>query len=70
MAEKYKASMPPGLHLNNDWQLQLIAVDPTTGANVANVTVSGVAIVAEPMGAGAPGAVKVGPFMLVPGPGA
>ena len=49
MAQKLTASIPADLSLPANWIVRLTAVDPTTGALVAGVTVSNVAIVAQPV---------------------
>lgn len=62
--------MPPDLDLADGWTIRVTAVD-ATGALVSNVNVSNMSIIAEaPLGTDAGGGLTVGPFMLVPGPGA
>jgi hypothetical protein len=61
--------MPQDVDMPGGFQLVIDAVDPVTGASVANVNVTGVAIFATSL-AGLPNFVGVGPFLLVPGPGA
>jgi hypothetical protein len=46
VALKLTASLPPDLDLPPNWIVQLVAVDPTTGAAVSGVNVSNVAIIA------------------------
>jgi len=70
MSQKVQASMADNLEIGAGWQVQLNAVDPTTGANISGVVVSGVVIMAENAAPEAPGDLTSGPFMLVPGPGA
>jgi hypothetical protein len=65
MAEPYIAPMPPYLDLGAGYQLQVSAVDPTTGDQVTGVTVSNFSIIVDNLGGGD---LAVGPFMLVPGP--
>lgn len=62
--------MPQLLDLPDGYQVVWAAVDPTTGADIAGVTVSGVSIFGTALGAGivSGGGELVGPFMLVPGP--
>lgn len=68
MAE-YIASMPI-LPLTVGMRVQFEAVSPTTGLPVAGVTVSDAVIYAtDAEGEGLSNA-EVGPYMLVPGPGA
>lgn len=67
MAPKLDVSMPQDLDLTGGWTVQVTAVD-STGATVAGVNVSNMAIIADaPLGADLSG-LAVGPFMLVPGP--
>lgn len=47
MALPYDAPMPPDLVVGGAWRLVFAAVNPTTGAAVAGVTVSNVVIDAE-----------------------
>lgn len=69
MAQKVDVSMPQDLDLPAGWTVRVTAVDGT-GVVVSGVKVSNMAIVADaPLGADA-GQLSVGPFMLVPGPGA
>ena len=49
MAQKLKAAIPQDYDFPANWIVQLTAVDPSTGALVANVNVSNVAIVAAPL---------------------
>lgn len=69
MAQKIDVSMPQDLDLTAGWTIRVTAVD-SSGNLVPNVNVSNMAIVADaPLGADQ-GSLSVGPFMLVPGPGA
>jgi hypothetical protein len=72
MAQKLTASMPADFDLPPNFIVQLSAVDPTTGALVSGVNISNVAIMALPAvpGTDDSGFEPVGPFLLVPGPGA
>ena len=63
------AGLPPDLDLDGGYTLRFDAVDLATGATIAGVTVSAVAIGAADL-AGPRTGVVFGPFMLVPGPGA
>lgn len=74
MAQKIDVPMPQDLDLTSGWTVQVTAVD-ATGAVVTGVKVSNFSIIADAPtpatadGVGALGFV-VGPYMLVPGPGA
>lgn len=68
MAQKVRDSMPPDLDLTGGWQLVWAAVDPTTGAAVSGVKVSGAAITVTLAEGTTVDALTSGPFMLVPGP--
>lgn len=75
MAQKLDGGIPDGMDLDQNWKLVFAAVDPTTGAAVAGVTISSVGILVKQLAPGSPsdlnnGPFKTGPFMLVPGPGA
>ena len=58
-----ESELEPGM------QIVFEAIDPTTGAAVAGVTVSAIGILASGEGSHI-GDGDFGPFMLVPGPGA
>jgi hypothetical protein len=58
-----QATLEPGM------QIVFEAIDPTTGAAVTGVTVSGIGMLVEGTGAGL-GEILTGPFMLIPGPSA
>jgi hypothetical protein len=63
--------MAADLDLPDGYVVTWAAIDPTTGADVAGVKVSGVSIFGTLLGTGAGGgSFPVGPYMLVPGPGA
>jgi hypothetical protein len=62
--------MPPLLDLPDGYTVVWAAVDPTTGADVAGVVVSGVSIFGTKLGTGVGATFPVGPYMLVPGPNA
>ena len=70
MAQPLTAPMPPDLDLPDGYVVEWAAINPTTGANVAGVVVSGVSIFGTVLGAGFGGELNTGPFMLVPGPNA
>jgi hypothetical protein len=62
--------MPADLDLPDGYTVTWAAVDPTTGADVSGVVVSNVSIFGTALGTGSGDGGVVGPFMLVPGPGA
>lgn len=64
--------MAEDLDLPDGYMVEWSAIDPTTGADVAGVKVTGVSIFGTLLGDGFGGgaAFNVGPYMLVPGPGA
>ena len=68
MPEALKASMPQLMDLADGYVVQWAAIDPTTGADVTGVIVQNVSIFGTLLGGDAAG--PLGPFMLVPGPGA
>ena len=62
--------MPSDLDLADGWTLRVTALDPVTGAPVSGVKVSNLALEVA-LGEGtSPEELAVGPYMLVPGPGA
>lgn len=70
MAQKLDFPMVQDLDLPDGWTIRVTAVD-AAGATVTGVVVSDMAIIADaPLGASSGGGLEVGPFMLVPGPGA
>ena len=62
--------MPPDLDLPDGYVVTWAALDPTTGADVPGVVVSGVSLFGTLLDDGSGGGSPLGPFMLVPGPGA
>lgn len=68
MAEPLIAGIPPGIELDGSSIVRVVAVDPTTGAQVAGVTVSAFVMVVDSGDVGGGAALAYGPFMLVPGP--
>ena len=72
MAAPVTGAMPPDLDIGGSWTIRFDAVDGT-GATVSNVVVSNARIIGQPTtvepGNGT-GLTLVGPYMLVPGPGA
>lgn len=63
MAQKQSAAMPQDLDLVSAWKIQFAAVDPTTGAAVSGVNVSGAAIIAAQL-EGTPEALAVAPLWV------
>lgn len=70
MPEPLTASMPQLCDLPDGYIVRFNALDPTTGAAVANVVVTGVSIYGQNLGSSGGPDVTFGPFMLVPGPDA
>ncbi len=70
MSQPLIAPMAADLDLPDGYIVTWAAVDPTTGADVSGVVVSGVSMFGTMLGTGVGGGFTVGPFMLVPGPGA
>ena len=70
MSAPVEISMPPDLDLPDGYRVVWAAIDPTTGADVANVVVTNVSIFGTLLGTGSGGFLDLGPFMLVPGPSA
>lgn len=73
MSEALTAALAPDLDLPDGYKVVWAAIDPTTGADVSGVKVTGVSIFGTMLGTGSGGGGgggPVGPFMLVPGPGA
>lgn len=72
MSKSLTASMPPVLDLPDGYIVQWAAIDQATGADVAGVVVSNVSIFGTLLGSGTDGGggTVIGPYMLVPGPGA
>jgi hypothetical protein len=65
-----KAPLPPDLDLDGGYTISFTAVDATTGAVVTGVVVSFAQMLVDNIGSGTDEELAVGPFMLVPGPGA
>ncbi len=70
MSKPLTASLAPELDLPDGYVVTWAAIDPTTGADVAGVKVTDVSIFGTMLGTGSDGGGPLGPFMLVPGPGA
>jgi hypothetical protein len=65
-----EAGIPPDLDLDGGYTISFVAVSATTGAEVSGVVVSAAQLLVDNVGAGTDEELAVGPFMLVPGPGA
>jgi hypothetical protein len=66
-----KIPMAQDLDLPDGYIVEWSAIDATTGADVAGVVVTNVSIFGTDLGGfGGGGPQIVGPYMLVPGPGA
>lgn len=63
------AGLPEDLDIGAGYTLRVTALDPGTGSTISGVTVSNLVFDATQI-SGTPGELEVGPFMLVPGPGA
>lgn len=70
MAAPMTTGIPEALDLASGYVVRFAALDPTTGAAVANVTVSNASLYVTAVGGGGTETLNVGPFMLVPGPAA
>lgn len=72
MAQKIDVPIPEGIDIGDGWQIVWDAVDPNTGASVSGVKVSNANVCYPPVGGQGGGGTEepLGPFMLVPGPGA
>jgi hypothetical protein len=65
------APMPEDMDLPDGYVMTWAAIDPNTGGDIAGVVVSNVSLFGTDLGTGGGGdGGLVGPFMLVPGPGA
>lgn len=70
MSRVLVAQFAPDLDLPDGYIIEWLAVDPTTGANIAGVKVTGVSLFGTMLGSGQTALTDLGPLMLVPGPGA
>ena len=70
MSQKIDAPFTNVLEIGDGWQIVWAAVDPTTGADVSGVVISGANVVASDVSAGGSSEPPPGGYMLVPGPGA
>ena len=69
MAQKLNVDLPEDLDLPASWTIRITAVD-ASGNTVTAVNVSNLGIIATDVVSGDGSGLIVGPFMLVPGPGA
>ena len=70
MAVPLDAPMPANLDLGPGFTLRVTALSTTDGSVVSGVTVADFGVLLEDDGSGSVAALEVGPYMLVPGPGA
>lgn len=70
MAQRLNVTLPPNLHLWDGCTVTVAAVDPTDGSIRTDVVVSDVTLQVDDIRGGTADELAVGPFMLVPGPGA
>lgn len=71
MAVPLDASLPPDLDLGPGWTLRVTALSTADGSVVTGVAVSNFGVIVGDRGGTLDtGALEVGPYMLVPGPGA
>jgi len=68
VAQKLTAGLPQDLDLEELYTIRFAAVDPTTGAAVASVTVTNAQILCDNVSALPPEDLQVGPWLLIPGP--
>lgn len=69
MAAPVKCAMPDNVDINATYTLQISAQDAATGDEVSGVQFSNMSIEAVDLSGGGD-LLAVGPYMLVPGPGA
>lgn len=70
MAQKLTAQIVEDVILGGGFTVRFAAVSPTDGSAVSGVTVSNVEVTGAPQAGGGAETLQLGPFMLVPGPGA
>lgn len=68
MAQPLTAGLPPDLDLDAGYVVRVTALNPTTGAPVAGVTLQNVSILVRSTGIGDATDLATGPWALVPGP--
>lgn len=69
MAQPLIAPLPPDIDLSAGCVIRIRGVNPSTGATVGGIVLNNVTIQVRQT-QGAFGDLAVGPFMVVPGPGA
>lgn len=70
MSKPIIVPITPGVQVAGTYTLRLVAVDPTTGATVAGVTISGASGLGVNVGGSASNVqIPAPPPLLVPGPG-
>jgi len=71
MAVPIQAALPPNLDLGPGFTLRVTALSTSTGSVVSGVTVNNFGVTLNDLGGTIDnGGLVVGPYMLVPGPGA
>jgi len=71
MAVPQDAPLPPDLNLGPGWTLRVTALATSDGSVVSGVNVSNCGVILDDAGGSVDtGVLEVGPYMLVPGPGA
>lgn len=71
MAVPLNAPLPPDLDLGPGWTLRVTAISTADGSVVSGVKVSNFGVIVDDAGGTInTGTLEVGPYMLVPGPGA
>lgn len=70
MSLPVKTGLPDNMSIGPGYTIRFTAVDPTTGAVVAGVTVSDASIFCTASSGVGGTDLSSGPFMFVPGPGA
>ena len=70
MATPLNAPMPEGLDLGPGFTLRVTALAVSDGSVVSAVNVSNFSVLADDVAGDGGASLEVGPYMLVPGPGA
>ena len=70
MPVKIDVAMPEDVEIGDGWVVEWAAVSPTDGSDVSGVTVTKTNVVAADVSDAVTEDEPLGPFMLVPGPGA
>ncbi len=66
MAQKITGAMPDGMDLTAGYTIQWAALDPSSGAAVANVVIQGAAMLVDQVSDGVPTDLNNGPFNVPP----